>query len=202
MPRVLLLSALALSASAATPARAVLATALMQVETNVPTFDPVAFGPGPNIDVYHFVLKNFFDSPVTSVQANLPGEWVNRNVPELTFKNGVGLPALGPNLVAETFFVVPDGRTPAQILPVNVVDNSTALAAFYTLQGGGVFVPARGNAVVAVLSTPTGVSPDPSFFSIAAVVDGQLERPLPWPEPSTGLLAACGAALAATRRRF
>ena len=159
------------------------------ISSNVATFDPSIFAPGPNVDVYHVIVDNGFAADVTSVELLLPGQWLNLNASDLTFKNGTGLPTLGPNLVAESFFVVPEGRTPAQILPVNVEDSDTTLGAAYTLQGGGVFVPASGSAVLAVLSVPTGAAVDQLAFSGAGVVSGAREVINFIPEPTAAVLA-------------
>lgn len=177
-----------------------LTTELIKAKSNVVTFDPNTFSPGPNVDVYHFVVGNHNNAfPATSLSFDLRGSFVNMNTSPVSFKSNNPLPNLGPNTVAETYFVVPD---PSKILAVGTIDNNNQLASSYTTQGGAALIPARGEAVVAVLSVAAG-SPTPMipFLAGYAAVNGVLEKIGGFPEPTTGVLAGLGLLAAAARRR-
>jgi hypothetical protein len=181
---------------------ATLTGSVVKAQTNVVTFDPNTFGPGPNVDVYHVVVENPNAILADSIGLSLTGEFQNFASAPLTFKANTSLPTLGPNTVAETFFVVPN---PATILGVNTVDSSTALASNFTSQGGGNFIAAGGSSILAVLSVPTG---SPALTGAGwtgnAAVGGVLETisfaPV-IPEPTTCVLAGLALAGAAARRR-
>jgi hypothetical protein len=170
------------------------------VQSNVATFDPFIFAAGPNVDVYEYILENPNQSDVTSLSLTFVGDFVNKNFQPLTFKNdgSTGLPMLGPNLVAETFFNLPTGAAP---LAVDIVDTNAQLSASYTVAGDVALIPAGGSTVVATLSLPAGAD----FFSIGhptclgqAAVGGELvdvllhlEGECPnVPEPSTIWIAS------------
>ena len=169
------------------------------VQENVATFDPGQFVPGPNIDIYHLTIENFGASNVTSLELVLPGNWLNLSVPPFSFKDSPDIPMLGPNTVAETFFVLPPGTTP---LAVDVVDTSSQLSAAYTVAGSTPLVPAMGSSVVAVLSVLTGEEVDLSGFLGQAAVEGQgdLEPIVCIPEPSGATLLIVATVGLARRR--
>lgn len=174
---------------------------LLKAESNVVTFDPFVFGPGPTVDVYHFVVGNYAnDFPATSLSIDLRGSFINMNTSPISFKSNNSLPTLGgPNTVADTYFVVPDA---SKVLAVRTIDSSTQLASSYTTQGGATLIPARGEAVVAVLSVLAGSAP-PRFPYLPgyAVVNGALERIAALPEPTTCVLAGLALVGAVARRR-
>lgn len=198
MTRFFALAAILAVATVATAAP--LTTKLIKAQTNVATFDPNTFGPGPNIDVYHLEVTNPNSILADSIGLSLTGEFQNFAAAPLTFKNNTSLPTLGPNTVAETFFVVPN---PATILGVNTVDSSTALASNFTAQGGGNFVAAGGSSILAVLSVPAGsLEPSMQGWTGNAAVGGVLEDiQFGIPEPTTCVLAGLALVGAATRRR-
>ncbi len=196
----LIVAATASFASAST----VLGT-IVQVETNIATFDPNTFGPGPNVDVFQLVVSNPHAGGATSVELAITGSFVNLNAgAALTFKAGTDLPTLGPNTVGESFFVVPDGFTAGDILGVNTSDDGSTLASSYTLPGTTPFVPGDGQAVLAVLSVETGST---TALALAqgtvgvVAIDGELHTLSFIPEPSTAILAMLGLVGVAARRR-
>jgi hypothetical protein len=172
---------------------------LVKASTNVATFDPVTFGPGPNVDVYNLVVTNPNPYPATSIGLSLDGDFINLNSTTLTFKANAELPTLGPNKVAETFFVVPD---PSKILAVGTIDTDDALASNFTSVGGLTFVPAQGSSIVAVMSIAAGSpSPDGWRWTGNAAVNGVLVPIAAFPEPTAGVLAGLALVGAAARRR-
>lgn len=202
--RVLALAVLLSSSSVASAAR--LYTTFVKAESDVATFDPTIFGPGPVIDVYHLQVTNPNAYPATSLSLSLssPRSFINLNSSALTFKANANLPALGPFKVAESFFVVPN---PATILAVGTSDTSDLLASSYTSAGGATFIPAGGTSVVAVLSVAAGSGLPTNYVNWGgtAAVNGVLEDvgilTPPFPEPTSGVLAGLGLLVAAARRR-
>jgi hypothetical protein len=179
---------------------------LVVAAANVATFDPNLFAPGPAVDVYNLVAANPNPYPVSSIGLSLNGDFINLGLPSMAFKAGAELPTLGPNKVAETFFVVPD---PSKVLAVGTIDSNGSLASNYTTQGGATLIPAQGSSVVAVLSLAAG-SPFPSMagWTGNAAINGVLEPGWifltslpPFPEPTSGVLAGLALVGAAARRR-
>ena len=169
------------------------------VETNVETFDPSTFTAGPTIDVYHVVLNNPNASGVTGFELSFPGLFENRSAGSpLQYKRGADLPTLGPNIVAESFFVVPD------VWPLDIIFVTEFLPPFDGLRGsmvGSSDLPA-GWHTIAVLSVLAGSSaPDITNFVGQAWVNGGLQDIVFVPEPSTVLLTLLGVAGFAVRRR-
>jgi hypothetical protein len=170
--------------------------------SNVATFDPNIFGPGPAVDVYHLIVENPNAFPATSLALNLTGPFVNLGAPAVSFRNSAELPALGPNKVAESFFVIPTDKTIAQVLAVNTQDSNGVLSTSFTIQGGANLIPAGGSSVVAVLSIPVGSSlPSRFSWSGEAVVNGVLQRiEFRGPEPTSCVLAGLALMGAAVTR--
>lgn len=198
-----LIALIALLSSGALATAAPLRPSLIRDSTDVATFDPRIFAPGPNVDVYHLVVENPNPHPVTSLSLSLTsdGAFINQGVPNLSFRNSVRSPLLGPNVVAESYFVIPSNLSTALVLAVNTVDTADLLATNYAIQGGAELIPAGGSSVVAVLSIVTGSAvPDMSGWMGQAVINGVLERIAFIPEPTTGVLAGLALVGAARRR--
>ena len=205
---------LTLSLTAPTASAANLFASFDLVETNIATFDSVTFSAGPNVDVYHFSICNSFVNDVTAFELSLSGPFVNQNPSAaLTFQAGTDLPMLGPHVVAESFFVLPEGFSANDVLAVNTTDGNGLLASTYTLPGTISLADAGERTVVAVLSVPTGPLLDAFNNSTGrGAVYGQFEgifaleplNSLPegcLPEPSTALLCLIGMAGIVVRRR-
>jgi hypothetical protein len=194
-----LVAVLAVSAAAtAAPLRG----SLVKSESNVATFDPNIFAPGPAIDIYHVVIENPNASATTSVGLTLDGSFINLGAPAVSFRNSAALPTLGPNKVAESFFVIPADKTTAQVLAVNTEDTAGVLSTSFTIQGGANLIPAGGSSILAVLSVAAG-SPEPSQLNWTGngAVNGVLEAIQFIPEPTTCVLAGLALVGAAARRR-
>lgn len=159
---------------------------------DIPTFDPVEFAPGPNVDVYDVIVSNSNDGDATSLELALIGDF--QNFGTRTFNPDGELQMLGPNTVADSFFVV------ANELAVEPVDQDGVLSASYTISGGGVLVPAGGEALVAVVTVPTGVSIEAALSGGRAAIGGAFEAVQFIPEPSTAILAGLALVGFAARR--
>lgn len=172
--------------------------------SNIETFDPSTFGPGPNIDVYELIVSNHNDGDVTSIELDLCfAAGTLQNFGNRTFSSDSVLPLLGPNTVADSYLVV------SNELAVDVVDTDSRLRAAYTTSDGGVLVPANSEALVAVLSIPAGASINLLRNPWGrAAIDGQFEN-IGYlidafdhcvPEPSTALLLLLALSGVACRR--
>ncbi|MEO0531211.1 MAG: PEP-CTERM sorting domain-containing protein [Planctomycetota bacterium] len=183
-------------------------------QTNVPSFDPLIFGPGPNIDIWNLVLTNESAEPVTSLELEIcqaPGTVLNLGSPGVDFRDTTDPVMLGPNLVADSFFVVPEGTT---ALVGDFVETDLRFGAAWTVAGDVPLVEGNGGqAIVAVLAVPTGTF-DPLAVrnplgraSIAGqfATVGFLTDPFDncIPEPTTAVLLGLGlACLGGSRRKF
>lgn len=153
-------------------------------------------------DVYEFVVTNFNGTAASSVELQLDGDFLNLG--DTTFKVGAENPMIFGFEAPDSFFVLPDGVDPADVLAVNVEDSSTRLAASYTIAGGAELIPANGSVTLATLSTPAGAEPSirfipgRAFFGVSFV--GRICFPTCIPEPSAGVMA-CAAILGALARR-
>lgn len=172
------------------------------VMSDVESFDPAIFGPGPRGDVYHVRLTNKGSIDVTSLELSLNGPFVNFASGNPLFRSDSDLPMLGPNTVLDTFFVAENP------LFVDAIDEGGVLQASFTQAGGSPLVPAGGDAVVAVLSMPVGATLDFGTWTGRAAIGGQFEEfffldgPHECvPEPSAACLLFASLAGAATRRR-
>lgn len=183
--------------------------ALFAAPATQPTFDlqlitsGVTSPGGTNYDLYHLNAINDV-ADFISVTLVLPGSFVNEATASLpgviTFRDSTDLPAFPPIAfdLPETFFVLPAGAAGTQ-LSVDVVDDSTLLAASYTLPGSTPVIP-LGTSTVAVLSVPAGFDLQASIAS-GASFNGVAVDPLPEiPEPTSLLLALPCVALAPRRR--
>ena len=214
----ILLVLLTLSFTASTASAAALQANIILAETSVVTFDPITFSAGPTIDVYHVVVGNPNSLDVTSLELSFPGTFQNFNSSPLSFSDSSDLPMLGPNKVAESFFVIPAGFSASDVLAVNTIDDETGLSSSYTLPGSTSFIDTGGSAVVAVLSVLEGTTLSADGFNGRASVNGQFENiggngcfyltcPCDFhpnspdcPEPSTALLIVLGIVGIAVRR--
>lgn len=165
---------------------------------DIETFDPATFGPGPNVDEYVVLLTNPNEGDVTSVELTLRGDWQNFSG-MLTFKADGQFPYLGPNFVADSFFVVKNQ------LALDVIDGGGVLQAAFTIAGGGVIVPGGSDGtLIAVVYVPTGTTIYPGLSFGRAAINGafvDIVFPGPVPEPSTFVLGGCLAmTLFASRR--
>lgn len=167
--------------------------------SNLDTFDLDQFTNSLFIDVYKVIIDNPNASPVTSIGLYMSGDFLNVDTFNLTFSFSPNFPYTGPIYLAQTFFVVPD---PASIRAVDVIDNSTTLAASFTDQDGATFVPAMGSSILAVLSVAAG-SPTPSMANWTgnAAINGVLEPILFVPEPTACVLAGLTLVGFTARRR-
>ncbi|MEO0531210.1 MAG: PEP-CTERM sorting domain-containing protein [Planctomycetota bacterium] len=171
-------------------------------EQNVETFDATTFTAGPNIDIYELVLDNSPNiNDVISLELDLclsPGTLLNLSGSEITFRDQVRYPIFGVSRIAESFFVIPSGTS---LLATNVIDTDFRLRASWTVAGGTPLIPAGGEAVVAVLSVPTGTPIELLRNPWGrAVISGRFESIGPIgpvfnhcvPEPGSLLLIAIG----------
>lgn len=154
---------------------------------NIETFDPATFTAGPNVDQYEVLLTNPNEGDVTSIELRLLGDWQNFVQGGLAFNTEAHLLTLGPNTVAESFFIVDNP------LAVDVVDGGGVLQASYTIAGGGVIVPGNSDGTLAALvSVPTGTTIFPGLSLGRAAINGafvDIVFPGPVPEPSALLMA-------------
>ena len=206
----ILLVLLVLSSTYSVASAAPLIGSIDLVETNIPTFDPVSFTGGPNIDVYHVSMCNPNVGDVTVLDLSFPGVYENRSPSALTFKAGTDLPMIGPHTIAETFFVLPEGFSANDVVALDTEDSSSLLKSGYLLHGPFSLIGGgQSTSVIAVLSVPTGTTPDINSFVGRGAVNGRFEFYLPYrpdhfpecPEPSTVLLAAFGVASFTVDRR-
>jgi hypothetical protein len=183
-------------------------------EANVANLDPTTLLPAAPVDVYHVSLCNCNPLPVRSLQLGFESNFVNNNGDfGITFKETADLPALGPFVVADSFFVV--NEDPSLVLAVAnyTVDDGDMLQAAYTLAGPANLIPSMAERVVAVLSVPAGSSALDSSIVRGALtdIDGQFldsvvfrldnNTPCSIPEPTTCVLAGLALVGAAGRRR-
>lgn len=179
-----------------------LCPSLVLVRTGATTNDFIT--PNP-FDVYRLNFFNPNDMPVTSLEINLPGDFLGLG--NTTFKAGPENPVLFGFEAPDTFFVLPDGVDPSDVLAVNTVDTSTRLASSFTVAGGADLVPAKGSAPIATISVPAGVPFERPEVLGRAAIGGVfvnlltlVEHPRCIPEPTAGVLACLALAGAAVRR--
>ena len=197
----ILLALFVLSIATTTASAAVLPATIVLAQSNIETFDPRTFTAGPNVDNYHVLVSNPNDGNVTSLELNFPGTFQNFNYSPLSFRDDTRWPTLGPNEVAESFFLLPPGSNGTQ-LAVGTIDDETGLFSSYTLPGDTPLIQASSpGTVVAVLAVLTGTVPDATRFSGRAAIDGAFhDIRFPVPEPTTAFLALLGVASLALRR--
>ncbi|MEO0531213.1 MAG: hypothetical protein AAF266_11665 [Planctomycetota bacterium] len=154
--------------------------------SNVETFDPATFAPGPNVDVYHLIFTNASSEPVTSMDLSLPGPFIKapggqRYWTELPFPSG-------PNLVARSFFLVDEMPSAGAEIP------------YEGLEGRFLREVLPGTTShIAVLSVVTGFRIDTTQWSGSAM-SGGAGVPIEFsavcvPEPSGVFLVGAAAAI-------
>lgn len=163
-------------------------------------------------DVWELVVTNPNPSPATSIEFAVEGPFLG--TADTTFKVGSDIPVVFGFDAPDTFFVLPDGVDPADVLAVDVEDSATRLAASYTVAGGAELLPGGGvSTTLATLSTPAGanVINDSNLVGGRAVVDGEFVcignlgfqgfcARQEVPEPAGALLAAVASIFARLRR--
>ena len=171
------------------------------VESNLQSFDPVAFRPSVFFDVYHIVVHNPNVGGVTSLELDFSGHFLNEGSHALSFRPDSDLPRLGPNVIAESFFVLPDIFSVSDVLAIGTIDHREVLSSSYILPRGSL-LDGGSTATVAVLSVNAGYdAPDVTRFSGRAAIDGAFhDIRFPVPEPTTAFLALLGVASLALRR--
>ncbi|MEO0531212.1 MAG: hypothetical protein AAF266_11660 [Planctomycetota bacterium] len=160
------------------------------VEEDLVTFDPIV-SPAPIIDVWHVSLTNPNLFAVDDVTMRLEGPLIDFLRPDFLYAETTDLPTLGPNPVAESFFVLPAGDPPVE----PDVRDDWAGSNFIALPRGEVmrrrtpFMEPGETITIAVLSIPTGSTLDLSGFSGEAFFDNGTSAPIRFvPEPSTACL--------------
>lgn len=150
-------------------------------------------------DVYSVVATNPNDAPATSLELNVdfPGKL---DLADRTFKAGPENPLVFGFEAPDTFFVLPAGTDPADVLAVNTIDTPTGIGSSFTVAGGAELIPALGEAPILTVSVPTGTVLELPEVLGRAAVRGQFEEVLGIPEPSAFVLAALGAFGFARRR--
>lgn len=152
-------------------------------KSNLPTFDPSTFGPGPNIDVHHVVLTNENDEPVTSLSLRLVGDFLDR--PQAgKYRRSAILTLTGVNEIADSFFVTPASFLPPVMEPPGppgVLSGGFSISA----EDQGDYLPGGGSTIVAVLSVPTGTPISTVGWFGSATVQGLDAMVLFVPEPTT-----------------
>jgi hypothetical protein len=178
--------------------------------SDVATFDTSTFSPGPAVDVYHVSLCNCLSTAIGSLEARFVGDFVNNeSVLGLTFKETPDLPMLGPNIIADTYFVTNEDLS--SLLALQPVDDGSTLYAAYTFAGAAEVVPVNEERVIAVLTVLAG---SPALTSanvdLLRTAVGGVFGPDPVfgagpftciPEPTTCVLAGLALVGPAARRR-
>lgn len=166
---------------------------VVNVGTNVATFDPINLVSGPAVDVYQVVVQSNLTTPISSLAIHLDGPFINGMDPPISFSDLMTLPTLGPNTVAESFITIPSGKLASDVLAVDTIDAGNVLSSSFTLVGGATLVEPQGSAVIAILSLPTGATLDTTNWRV---------NNIPFiPEPTTGVLVGHALIGAAGRRR-
>ena len=177
------------------------------VESHLESINPSAFRPSFFFDVYHVVVHNPNAGDAIALELDFPGKYFSEffQFYETAFEDGTNLPMLGPNPVAESFFVLPNGFAESDVLAIDTIDDSWVLSSSYSLPGGVSLIDGGSTATVAVLSVLTRAwwpshIPDVSLFSGRATIDGVAHDIIFVPEPSAAILLVFGMASFALRR--
>lgn len=151
-------------------------------------------------DVYVVLAKNPNEAPVTSLELEFVGDFLN--LAGLTFKPGPDFPIPFGFEAPDTFFALPLDVDLAKVLAVDVEDTDTRLAASYTIAGGAELIPAGGVLEpIATLSVPADTVLDVSRFGGRAVIGGEFVPVGVIPEPAGATLVFLSIAGWATKRR-
>lgn len=155
-------------------------------------------------DVYRIDAFNPNNLPATSLELDLSGDFLGFG--DTTFKAGPENPVIFGFEAPDTFFVVPDGTDPVDVLAVEVEDSSTRLAASFTVAGGAELVPGGGVPTpIVTLSVPSGTEINFRSPIGRAAIAGVFVCISCVPEPTAGVLALLtlvGSASVARGRRF
>lgn len=172
---------------------------LQQVGEGRTTNDLVYSSP---FDVYEIVATNPNVGAVTSLEIDLAGNFLGTGL--TAFKTGAANPVIFGFEAPDSFFVLPEGTDPADVLAVNTVDTSTQLATSYTVAGGADLIPGGGvPTTIVTVSVPAGTPYDlPLFFGRAAIGGVFVDLGCGiCPEPGAGVLAMLATLGAWSRRR-
>lgn len=177
-------------------------TKLVQLKANATTNALVYAG---EFDVYSIVASNPNAAAATSLELSLGGTDM-LGLADRTFKVGANNPLVFGFEAPDSFFVLPAGVDPADVLAVNTVDTATSLATSYTVAGGAELIPAGGVDVpIVTISVPAGTAWELPEVLGRAAVSGAFESvvgaTVDIPEPTTVMLAGLALVGFAARRK-
>lgn len=172
-------------------------TRLVPIKTGATTNDLVT--PDP-FDVWEIVATNNNAGAATSVEIDLAGDFLGFG--DTTFKAGSENPVIFGFEAPDSFFVLPAGTDPADVLAVNTTDSSTQLATSYTVAGGADLIPGGGaETTIATISLPAGTAFELPMVYGRAAIGGVFTDIVGIPEPTSVLLAGLAMVGFVARRR-